>query len=392
MIHRLRSLLTLPFRSFWISVLIFTALVSFTAWRIIAANHARRARLNPPTAQAPSAPRAQQTPAGSAREADAVPTLNTGKAPDAITETGSPFLKLVLPDEPEKPNVAPVIPRKIREQMLTQPAPIALGTYKPTAKPEPKVAAPVYYLPSFRRIPCMLVNALETGSTEIPIIALVVEDQYNIDKDGVSRLVIPAGVEVHGVGQQSPMRDRIIGQGSWTFVWRTRDRNNSRELRIAALALNRDYDERTKIFGATDGSPGLVGEKLQVNDDNEIKSLALRFVAATTRALQSQRETLNPLTNAIVATPKATVGNALMEGASATLDGVTAQMDKMRETLTKDGLYVAVLPGKQFYLYTKEPIDLAKATGPAASAAADPAPPPAQLSSLAAAAALSLKP
>lgn len=357
MMRRLRHIITLPFRSIFVSLGIFALLAGFSVWKILSINHARRARVDPPVAEKRIAPPAPGQAASTESEA------SSGKS-DHITQSGSPLVRLVLPDEPEPTNPQPVLPKRIREQMLTPPAPISIGSYKPTVKPPPPPTAPVYYLPTGRRIPCMLVNALETGSTEIPIIGIVLEDQYNIDKDGVSRLVIPAGVEIHGTGSQSPMRDRVIGTGKWTLVWRTRDRHNAREINVQALALNRDFDKRTGIFGSTDGSPGLLGEKLQVDDEAQVKSLALRFLAATTRALQSQRETLNPLTNSIVSTTKASIGNALAEGAAATMDGVGQQVDKMRETIMKDGFYVAVLPGKEFYLYTKEPLDLSKAIGP----------------------------
>lgn len=371
MIRRLRSLITLPFRNLFVTLGIFLALVGFTVWKIIAVNHERRARVDPPVAEKKVAPPAPGRSAQSEPDSGAV---SSDTKRDHITQSGSPLVRLVLPDEPEPTKTEPVIPKRIREQMLTPPAPISIGSYKPTKKTAPLPSAPVYYLPTGRRIPCMLVNALETGSTEIPIIGIVLEDQYNIDKDGVSRLVIPAGVEIHGTGSQSPMRDRVIGTGKWTFVWRTRDRHNAQEISVQALALNRDFDKRTGIYGASDGSPGLLGEKLQVDDEAQVKSLALRFLAATTRALQSQRETLNPLTNSIVATPKATIGNALAEGAAATMQGVGDQVDKMRETIMRDGFYVAVLPGKEFYLYTKEPFDLSKATGPGVSPVPSSAP------------------
>jgi hypothetical protein len=366
-IRRLLRLLTLPFRSLWISLAILCLLIALTAWKVVNANHERRARLDPPVA-AQAAP-----PAGASAEPPpltAPPPPNT-QSKDPVTQMGQNIVNLVLPEQPEQPgNEPPVIPKRIRDAMITPPMPISIGAYKPTPKPVAAAPAPVYYLPSFRRIPCMLVNAAETGSTELPLIAIVTEDQYNIDKDGVSRLVVPAGVEVHGSGQQSPMRDRITSSGEWTFVWRTHDKNNSRELRVAALALNRDFDSRTGIYGSTDGSAGLLGERLEVEDEKEIKSLALKFVAATTRALQSQQSMLNPLTNTIVTSPKPGLSNALIEGASSTVSNVAQQIDKIRENIERDRVYIAVLPGKEFYLYTKQPIDLTRATGPAAPAPA----------------------
>ena len=56
--------------------------------------------------------------------------------------------------------------------------------------------------------------------------------------------------------------------------------------------------------------------------------------------------------------PKATIGNALLEGGAAGTDRIAQMVDDIRKQVDEKGYYVAVLPGKEFYLYTKEPIDL----------------------------------
>ena len=234
------------------------------------------------------------------------------------------------------------------------------------AKPPP-LAPPTYYLPSFRLIRCELIGGPETGSIETPLIGVVLDNQYNIDADGVTRLVVPAGVEVHGTGKSSPSRDRIDGNGKWTLVWRTNDGNNAMELSVSGIALNRDYDDAKHAYGDAEKSPGIAGRHFGSLGDQAIQEALLASVAAVTRSVKSYTSVLNPLTSQVVNEPKATIGNALLEGGAAGTDRIADMIDAIRKQIDEKGYYVAVLPGKEFYLYTKEPIDLRKARRPAES-------------------------
>lgn len=368
-LRRIVRVVTFPFRSAIFTVVLVFALTGYTVWRIAAASQARRARIAPAaqTAQTPASGQAS----GPQAPADQPPSDALPPPPQNIVRTlGSNYMNLVLPEQPEQPGATrPVIPKRVQDAMLTRPIPISRDAYRPSPKPAAPAPPPVYFLPAGRRIRCWLANAIESGSTEIPVIGYVAEDVHTIDRDGVTRTVIPAGVEVHSVAQMTGMRDRVIVNGRWMLVWRNADpRANGRTLHVQGLALARDYDERTGIFGPRDGSPGILGDRLTMPDDAQIRSLALRFVSATTRALEDQQQTLNPLTNQMVSTPKASMQNALMEGFAETTSAVSTQIDRIRETLERDSVYLAVLPGTQFYIYTKEPIDLSQATMPGGSA------------------------
>ena len=331
---------------FWGVVLV--TLFSYTLWSIFSANRQARARIEP-------------APAKSAAPADKTP-LVAGTAP-LYAKVGAGIIDIVLPSPAEtESKEVPKIPQKVRDAMLTPPVSMSLFPFKPAPVSE-KPVPPDYYLPSFRMIHCKLANAVETGSGESPLIGYVLEDQYNIDAHGVSRLVIPAGLEIHGTAGPS-LRDRITSTGKWTFVWRTTDPKNAHELPVQALALNRDYDAETGIYGLSDGGPGIAGTRIDGTNEKEIKSLALAFVSATTRAFKSSIETLNPLTNQTVSTSNNSKSNALLEGAAATMDEAQKQVERIRARLELDGFYVAVLPGAEFYLYTKEPIDLRQVIGP----------------------------
>jgi hypothetical protein len=330
-----------------VAVLLLIGASAAVYW-IIGVNAKERARIEPPRSAA-AANRPEQSALAAAQP--------------VLSRVGGGIVNLVLPDAPEPEQKGPpVIPQKIRDQMLTPPVAISLFPFKPAPVAEKKTP-PDYYLPTFRLIRCKLANAVETGSGESPLIAYVMEDQLNIDSNGVSRVVIPAGVEVHGIAGPA-MRERITSSGSWTFVWRTTGPSNARELRVAAVALNRDRDEATGIFGSSDGAPGIAGTRIDAVNDKEIRSLALAFISATTRALKTTTETLNPLTNQVVSSAKSSFGNAGLEGTAAAFDEAQKQTERIRARLELDGFYVAVLPGAEFYLYTKEPIDLRRAAGP----------------------------
>jgi hypothetical protein len=324
---------------FWGSVL--AALFFYTLYAIYSANRKVRDRIQPPQqSTAPAAPKPLVPP-----------------SQPLYAQVGSGIIDIVLPAPVEKePQVVPKIPQTVRDAMLTPPVSMSLFPIKLTPVPAQTVP-PDYYLPSFRLIRCKLANAVESGSGESPLIGYVLEDQFNIDAQGISRLVIPAGLEIHGTAGP-PVRDRITSSGKWTFVWRTTDLQNAHELPVQALALNRDFDPETGIYGLSDGGPGIAGTRIDNTNDKEIKSLALAFISATTRAFKSSIETLNPLTNQLVSTSRSTKGNALLEGAAASVDEAQKQIERIRGRLELDGFYVAVLPGAEFYLYTKEPIDL----------------------------------
>lgn len=134
-----------------------------------------------------------------------------------------------------------------------------------------------------------------------------------------------------------------------------------------ALALNRDYDPTSRIYGDAEKSPGILGRRFESGAEKLIQSALLASAAALTRDLKSYTSVLNPLTSQVVNQIRPTVGNALLEAGAAGTGVIAEQLDAIRKEIDEKGYYVAVLPGKEFYLYTKEPIDLRKARRPQTS-------------------------
>jgi hypothetical protein len=370
------------FRRLWASLLLLVILAAITAFKIYHASSARRHEVEAIQTQVPLKPTRPALKAASSRK---------DQAPRTVTEEfGEKFANFVLPPEApgkrEADKGPPPIPEEVRKQFINLPSPISLFPphFAPVKVPPP--LPPTFYLPSYRIIRCELIAGPQSGNIETPLIGIVLENQYNIDPDGVTQLVIPAGVEIHGTGKPSPIRDRIDGNGKWSFVWRTEDANNGMELTVSALALNRDYDEDKKSYGDLEKSPGIVGRRFQSSGDQAIEEAILASVAAVTRNLKSYTSILNPLTSQIVTEQKPTIGNALLEGAGAGTDRLAQMIDDIRKEIDEKGYYIAILPGKEFYLYTKEPIDLRKARRPQTLAVNDkllsPEPLPTTASSL----------
>ena len=309
----------------------------------------------------------QRTQALVARN-EAAPVTPTTASKPIVQSYGEKVVDFVVPaavsrhsGESEGP---PPLPKSDLIQFISPPTTTAL--FPPRARPAPlaQKIPPTYYLPSHRLIRCRLVSGVQTGRINSPIIGFVLVSEDNIGPDGISREVIPAGVEVHGKAVASPMRDRIDGNGAWTFVWRTNDENNGMELPISATALTRDYDDTTHLWGDQEKSPGLIGTRFEGESNEVIKLALLKALGAVPAGFEQYTTQLNQLTNQAVSIAKPGLGNTMLQSASAGMDSIAASVESIRKQIEENGYYVAVLPGREFYLYTESPIDLRLAHRP----------------------------
>jgi hypothetical protein len=209
------------------------------------------------------------------------------------------------------------------------------------------------YAPYGRMIPCQTVITIESSKLDTPVIGLVTEDVWH---DG--KLVIPAGTEVHGRASLDRARERIAASGKWVVVWRDGSPLNGTELVLSGIALDRVKDETTGEFGRRDGSAGLLGTLLKTDDWQEIKLFASTFLAGFAGGLQ-ELQNQNTGFGGVVQVPVASSRAAALHGTS---DVLNAYAKQIQETIARDGFYVRVPAGKQFYLYVTETIDQAKGT------------------------------
>jgi len=273
-----------------------------------------------------------------------------------ITDKAQVVQSVELPMQPfhpplPKPEPLPVVksndvpntivePRPTEAKPSTLP-PISLFGDTVTENADKKTVSSIY-APFGRLIPCETVITVDSASIQTPIIGLVTENIYHADK-----LVIPAGTEVHGTAQTDRHRERIASGNNWTLVWR-----GGEELHLKAIALDREFSGDQEGWGITDGSAGLRGEILKTDNMAEIKLFAATFLSGAAGALTEKQQTIfGPISSP-------TLNNAPFEGVQKVIDAYAQQI---YDSIQKDGYYVRVSSGKQFYLYVLQTIDRADA-------------------------------
>ena len=249
----------------------------------------------------------------------------------------------IVPFKPHRTDTSPatmlaqstgVHPQQMRDLSFT---PISLFAELASTEPEQKPLSK-FYAPYGRLIPCELIVTVDSSSIQTPIIALVTDDIYH-----GGRLIIPAGTEVHGTAQADRKRERIASDGGWTLVWRTGE-----ELHLEGVALDREKDPNGEGWGITDGSAGLRGQVLKTDNMAEIKLFAATLLSGAASGLSQTRQT------ALGTELLPTLQNAPLQGAQNVLATYAQQI---LDTIQRDGSYVRVPAGKEFYLYVTQTID-----------------------------------
>ncbi len=254
------------------------------------------------------------------------------------------------------PAAATTSPSAVTNGSAPQPLPVVPANQLPTLTPislfadsSAGVVAPkklsAVFAPFGRLIPCETVITVDSSSIQTPIIGLVTENIYH-----AGRLVIPAGTEVHGTAKTDHQRERIASGSSWTLVWQ-----NGEELPIKAIALDREFANHTNQTGwaITDGSAGLRGEFIKSDNLAEIKLFAATFLSGAAGSLTEKKETIfGPINSP-------SLNNAPLAGAQ---DVLKIYAQQIADSIQKDGFYIRVPGGKQFYLYVLQTLDRADAS------------------------------
>ncbi len=209
------------------------------------------------------------------------------------------------------------------------------------------------YAPFGRLISCETIVTIESSKLDTPVIGLVTEDVWH---NGT--LIIPAGTEVHGRASLDRSRERIAVSGKWVVVWRDGSPLNGTELVLNGIALDRSKDDTTGEFGLRDGSAGLLGDLIKSDNWQEVKLFASTFLAGFAGGMQ-QLQNQGTAFGGVAQVPVASTRNAALQG---TADVLNTYARQIQEAVARDGFFVRVAAGKQFYLYVTETIDVAKGT------------------------------
>ena len=262
-------------------------------------------------------------------------------AAEARAETMQSFRNTNYSPMPNLPGLAqngdgpPVSPAVTKATPTPEELPISL--FSEPSQPGQKQLGK-NYAPYGRLIPCELIVTVDSSRIQTPIIGLITEDIYHN-----GRLIIPAGTEVHGKAQTDRSRERIASGDNWTLVWQ-----NGRELKLSGVALDREADPDGTGWAITDGSAGLRGRVLKSDNMAEIKLFAAAFLSGAAGAFTETQPTIygNQITP--------TLENAPLTGAQSVLQAYAQQI---YDSIQRDGFYVRVPAGKQFYLYVTQTID-----------------------------------
>lgn len=194
------------------------------------------------------------------------------------------------------------------------------------------------FAPFGRLVPCELVITVDSASISTPIVGLVTEDIFHH-----GQLIMPAGTEVHGTAQVDRARERIASNGSWTLVWQ-----NGEELNVSGLALDREREEDTGTWAINDGSAGLRGRLIKTDNLAELKLYAAALLSGAADVFTDKQ------TSAFGSFALPGLQNAPLKGAQSVLDRYAQQI---LQSIERDGFYVRVPAGKQFYLYVTQTLD-----------------------------------
>ena len=291
----------------------------------------------------------QMTRARDAQPAPARETITRNSLPFRPVAMVREAVAAIPPRVSEEPVSAERRTRRGRDPEKPQVLPISLFTAAANTPPQLSNT----YAPYGRMIPCETVITIESSKLDTPVIGLVTEDVWHNGE-----LVIPAGAEVHGRASLDRARERIAASGKWVVVWRDGSSLNGTELVLSGIALDRQKDDTSGDYGTRDGSAGLLGSLLKSDDFQEVKMFASTFLAGVASGMQQFRNQGTAFGD-IVQVPSVSGRNAALQG---TADVLNAYARQIQEAIARDGFYVRVPAGKQFYLYVTETIDQAKGT------------------------------
>lgn len=211
------------------------------------------------------------------------------------------------------------------------------------------------YAPYGRLIACKMVNTVESGDTDTPLIAFVTEDLWWINSKGEKKLIIPAGTEVHGTVQGAkPLRNRLTTANNFVLVWQATSNMVGFELQLKGIALEKSNAAETKNLATiSDMAAGIPGQVMS----NENLAKFLMYTLAFGQGMAQGFQTSEVYTNSggVVSTQEGTTKNALSRGAE-TLAQIMLQ--DVSKQISKESYYIRVAAGTEFYLFVQQVINL----------------------------------
>ncbi len=214
------------------------------------------------------------------------------------------------------------------------------------------------YAPYGRLIACKMVNTVESGDTETPLIAFVMEDLWWINSKGEKKLIIPAGTEVHGSVQGAkPLRNRLTTGNTFVLVWQATSDMVGFELQLKGIALEKSNSPDTKNLATiSDMAAGIPGQVMSNENLAKFLMYTLAFGQGMAQGFQTSEVSSN--SSSTIVTQEGTMKNALSRGAESLAQIMLQDVSKQ---ISQESYYIRVAAGSEFYLFVQQVINLDEA-------------------------------
>jgi len=211
------------------------------------------------------------------------------------------------------------------------------------------------FAPYGRLIACKMVNTVESGDTDTPLIAVVIEDLWWINAKGEKKLIIPAGTEVYGtVNGAKPMRNRLTTGNNFILVWQATSNMVGFELQLKGVALEKSTHPENRMLAAiTDMSAGIPGQVMSNENLSKFLVYTLAFGQGLAQGYQTNEVYID--SGVTITTQDGTTKNAMARGAE-TLAQVMLQ--DVSQMIAKESYYIRVPSGTEFYIFVQQVINL----------------------------------
>jgi hypothetical protein len=204
-----------------------------------------------------------------------------------------------------------------------------------------------------RFLRCKLLITVDSNSIQTPIVGVLLEDVYSIHHE----LLIPAMAEVHGMAQAASAEERIASQSHWVLVWKKDGQEV--ELPLDGIALDHAPSPKGTGWGLTDGSAGLRGQEIRSDNLAEIKMLLAQFSAGFAQSFaQSGLQSVITPSGTVLASQNNGFQQAAAQGAE---NAANLYAQQIADTVKREGIFIRVPAGTDFYVYVTQTIDASQA-------------------------------
>jgi hypothetical protein len=204
----------------------------------------------------------------------------------------------------------------------------------------PKKLEPNRWLTKGGKIPCLLLNSVDSSHLNTPVQGVVTEDVRQVCH-GVDYVIIPARSIVTAWAVPGSTRDRIEVAGNWSVRFEATGRLCSFE----GVALLGTVNGTGQFFAKDDGSPGLQGQTVNTDHWYAVRDIAALLLASGASAIPTAIGAMTQATHTsgFYQTPE--IGPVL-----------GGYINDMLNARNRDSVYVHVAPSTPFTVLTHSTI------------------------------------